>query len=113
MQADPLVYSGAFDTINTAFWDTVAGCYRSYTRAWVNRETRESAYRVRIIQSATSPDFIHWTAPVANVYADGDEDVHLYTNAALPCPGAEHIYLAFPCRFLEQQIGRASCRERV
>lgn len=103
MQNEPLVYPGAFDTINTAFWDTVAGCYRSYTRAWVNVETRDAHWRLRIIQSATSPDFIHWSAPVANEYADGVEDVQLYTNATLTCPGAEHLYLSFPCRFMERR----------
>ncbi len=50
-----------------------------------------------------SPDFIHWSQPVENVYADGLEDIHLYTNATLPFPGAEHIYLAFPNRFLERR----------
>jgi hypothetical protein len=103
MQDEPLVYSGAFDTINTGFWDAIAGCYRSYTRAWVNHETKDACHRVRIIQSATSPDFIHWSEPIANVYADGENDVHLYTNATLPCPGAEHLYVAFPCRIMERR----------
>lgn len=103
MQDAPLAYPGAFDTINTAFWDSVAGCYRSYTRAWVSLDRGDTRQRVRIIQSATSPDFIHWSPPVPNVYADGEDDVQLYTNATLPCPGAEHIYVAFPCRFMEQR----------
>jgi len=103
MRKAPLDYSGAFDTINTAFWDTVAGCYRSYTRVWINRETPEGLARIRCIQSAVSPDFIHWSNPVENEYADGENDVHLYTNAALPCPGAEHIYVAFPNRFMERR----------
>lgn len=103
MQEDPLDYPGAFDTVNTAFWDTVAGCYRSYTRSWINRETSEGRTRFRCIQSAVSPDFIQWSKPVENVYADGEQDIHLYTNATLPCPGAEHIYLAFPNRFMERR----------
>jgi|GEM_PF-782909 len=103
MQKEPLDYPGAFDTINTGFWDTVAGCYRSYTRAWINRDTQDTVCRVRIIQSATSPDFIHWSPPVPNEYTDGDLDVQLYTNATIPCPGAEHIYLSFPCRFMERR----------
>lgn len=103
MQEQPLDYSGAFDTVNTAFWDAVAGCYRSYTRVWINKETPEGVTRIRCIQSAVSPDFIHWSTPVENVYDDGEEDVHLYTNATLPCPGAEHLYLAFPNRFMERR----------
>ena len=27
---------GTFDTINTAFWDSMAGCYRSYTRMFAD-----------------------------------------------------------------------------
>jgi hypothetical protein len=103
LQESPLDYSGAFDTVNTAFWDAVTGCYRSYTRVWVNKATAEGTMRIRCIQSAMSPDFIHWSQPVENVYADGREDVHLYTNATLPCPGAEHLYLAFPNRFMERR----------
>jgi hypothetical protein len=103
MHPKPLNYSGAFDTINTAFWDATSACYRSYTRVWVNRETSEGLTRIRCIQSAISPDFLHWSTPVENTYADGQQDVHLYTNATLPCPGAEHIYLAFPNRFMERR----------
>ena len=103
MQEAPLDYPGAFDTVNTAFWDTVTGCYRSYTRSWINRETPEGRTRIRCIQSAVSPDFIRWSTPVENVYADGQQDIHLYTNATIPCPGAEHIYLSFPNRFMERR----------
>ncbi len=99
----PLKYSGAFDTVNTAFWDAVAGCYRSYTRVWVNRETAEGLTRIRCIQSAGSDDFIHWSEPVENRYADDEQDVQLYTNATLPCPGAEHIYLSFPNRYTQRR----------
>ncbi len=99
----PLEYPGAFDTVNTAFWDSIQECYRSYTRVWVNRETAAGMSRVRCIQSALSEDFVHWTAPVENVYADGEPDVQLYTNATLPCPGAEHLYLSFPNRYVQQR----------
>ena len=103
MREAPLEYSGAFDTVNTAFWDSVARCYRSYTRVWINRDTPEGLTRIRCIQSSVSPDFIHWSKPIENLYADGQDDVHLYTNATLPCPGAEHLYLAFPNRFMERR----------
>ena len=29
---------GTFDTVNTAFWDGEAGCYRCFTRYFVNLE---------------------------------------------------------------------------
>ena len=108
MQDAPLDLPGQFDTVNTSFWDAVARCYRCYTRSWHDRDTRRvlggwefaGANPVRAIQCATSPDFIHWSAPEQFEYADGDYATHLYTNAIVPCPGAEHIYLGFPNRFV-------------
>ena len=97
VQDDPLDHEGAFDSHNVAFWDEVTGCYRSYSRyfaeeAWPNG--------VRAIQSATSDDFIHWSTPQPNLYADGVPLEHFYTNATLRCPGAPHLFLSFPKRFV-------------
>jgi hypothetical protein len=39
LQEEPLNLSGQFDTVNTAFWDAVADCYRGYTRSWHDRDT--------------------------------------------------------------------------
>lgn len=90
-----LDYPGTFDTVTTAFWDTIIGRYRSYTRFFSGE--------VRAIETATSEDFIHWTTPEPLVYADGDYQMQLYTNAIQPCPGAEHIYVGFPNRFMERR----------
>jgi hypothetical protein len=104
---------GAFDTVNTAFWDTIAGCYRCYTRSWADPEAdfapTQNVRRgcIRAIQSSTSQDFIHWTRPVQNVYADGERTMQMYTNSILPCPGAEHIYVGFPNRYVEERKPRA------
>ena len=111
LQEAPLELPGQFDTVNTAFWDSVAGCYRCYTRSWHDRTTRRvlagwdfgGAQPVRAIQCATSPDFVHWSAPEQLQYADGDYGVHLYTNAIVPCPGAEHVYLGFPNRYVPER----------
>jgi len=125
LQKAPLELLGQFDTINTAFWDTLAGCYRCYTRRWYyldpttgrklsvdssrnqidvrNKENLRDAKFVRAIQHATSPDFIHWTEPELLQYADGKNATELYTNAIVPCPGAEHIYLGFPARFIGER----------
>jgi hypothetical protein len=111
MQDAPLNLTGQFDTVNTAFWDTVAGCYRCYTRSWHDLETRRvlegwnfgGARPIRAVQHASSPDFIHWSRPEQLEYADGDYGAHIYTNAILPCPGAEHIYLGFPNRFVPER----------
>ena len=111
----PVKMTGMFDTINTAFWDPVAECYRSFTR-YFDDPTPELATAahgvspngIRCIQSSTSPDFIHWSEPVPHVYRDGIRDMQLYTNATVPCPGAEHILLSFPMRYMEQRTAIAS-----
>jgi hypothetical protein len=104
--------SGTFDTINTVFWDSVTGCYRCFTRYFENMPSGTSTSDllgsepniIRAIQSSTSDDFIHWTEPIHHRYADGIETMQLYTNATVPCPGAEHIYLSFPMRYQEGRI---------
>ncbi len=111
LQDAPLDLPGQFDTVNTAFWDGVAGCYRCYTRSWHDRDTRRvlpgwdfaGARPIRAVQQATSTDFLHWSAPQQLKYADGDYATQLYTNAILPCPGAEHLYLGFPNRFVAER----------
>ena len=91
-----LDYPGEFDSVNTAFWDPAIGRYRSYTRYYQDS-------KVRAIQTATSEDFVHWTKPEPLRYADGDDRIQLYTNAIQQCPGAEHLYIGFPNRFMEQR----------
>ena len=111
----PVEMTGTFDTINMAFWDSVAGCYHCYTRyfeGWTEGTTGEGVVGprptvVRAIQSSTSPDFIHWTAAVPNRYEDAEAHTQLYTNSAQPCPGAEHIYIAFPNRYVQERVARA------
>jgi hypothetical protein len=111
MQEEPLELPGQFDTVNTAFWDNVTGCYRCFTRSWHDLESGrvlsgwdfKDSQPVRAIQQSTSEDFIHWTPPDQLRYVDGDNSVHLYTNAILPCPGAEHIYLGFPNRYVPER----------
>jgi hypothetical protein len=106
MHEGPLEMPGVFDTINTAFWDTESGCYRSFTRSWHDSENgfapieTTSPTCVRAIQSSTSKDFIHWTEPIQIRYDDAEKMTQMYTNSVLPCPGAEHIYLGFPNRYV-------------
>ena len=111
MQDEPLQMEGAFDTVNTAFWDSLAGCYRSFTRYfeyYTDETTTEDVLGpkptvVRAIQSSTSQDFIHWTEVVHHQYDDDFGDMQFYTNATIPCPGAEHIYLSFPNRYVQKR----------
>jgi len=90
----PVITKGAFDSMNMAFYDPSANLYRCYYREFKNG--------VRIIQSAVSDDFLHWSDPVPNDYGGAVSDrEHLYTNATRPIPGAEHMLVSFPMRFHE------------
>jgi len=114
MLPGPVEMPGAFDTVNTGFWDSVCGCYRSFTRYFEDfgPETQADDILgprptvVRAIQSSTSPDFVHWSPPRPHQYADAEDRMQLYTNSTVPCPGAEHIYLAFPNRYVQERILR-------
>ena len=92
----PLDVTGAFDSVNVALWDPHTKQYRLFSRYF--HQTPSGG--VRAIQSCSSEDFIHWTEPEPHVYPEDAPWEHFYTNATLPCPGAEQILLSFPMRFL-------------
>ena len=99
IQEGPLKVTGAFDSVNVPLWDPHAGCYRLFSRYF----DESPGARVRAIQSCSSEDFIHWSEPIAHVYEEGVELEHFYTNATSPCPGAEHVLVSFPMRFLPER----------
>jgi len=100
LQPEPVMTKGAFDSLNVALWDEQTKLYRCYSRHWAGGDYSG----VRAVQSSTSEDFLHWTDPVPNRHraSDGSEPPpeHFYTNATAPCPGAPHLYLSFPMRFV-------------
>lgn len=96
---EPVLTEGQFDSQNVPFYDTVAGVYRCYSRYWDENGRPTGDYvGVRAIQSSVSTDFARWSHPVPNLY-DTPAEEHFYTNATVPCPGAEHVLLSFPKRF--------------
>lgn len=111
MQEGPILQKGAFDSHNLAFWDPNRGEYLCYSRYFAstqepNIEAPEDAaiyLGIRAIQHSTSQDFRGWTRPEPNQYAAGVQLEHFYTNATLPCPGAEHMYVSFPMRFMPER----------
>jgi hypothetical protein len=107
LQAEPVITKGAFDSLNLAFWDAGAGRYRAYSRYFF----RGTHGGVRAIQHCESQDFVHWTEPQPNQYADGVPETQFYTNATLPCPGAPHQLLSFPMRFLPARKKIATMEE--
>ena len=94
IQEKPFSIPGGFDSLNVPFWDALQGCYRLFSRYG------DSVRHVRAVQSSQSDDFFHWTDPVQHEYADGAPWEQFYTNATVPCPGAEHVLLSFPMRFV-------------
>ncbi|RKN83750.1 hypothetical protein [Paenibacillus ginsengarvi] len=93
LREEPVMTDGAFDSQNIAFWDESTRQYRCYNRYF-------TADLVRGVQSAVSRDFVNWEPQRRNEYADGVPLEHFYTNATIVCPGAEHLYLSFPMRFV-------------
>ena len=112
MQKEELEMEGTFDTINTAFWDPHIDAYRSFTRffEYADADAVEvdllgaENTAIRCIQSSTSENFIDWTAPIPHAYSDSHSYTQLYTNATVPCPGAGHILLSFPNRYVQHRI---------
>ncbi len=100
MRKEPVMTKGAFDSLNLAFWDPLRAHYACYSRIFTNG--------VRAIQSSHSSDFLHWSDGVPNRYAAGVPIEHFYTNATLPCPGAEHLLVSFPKRFVPERKRVAS-----
>jgi hypothetical protein len=94
LQAAPVMTKGAFDSQNLAFWDDATGLYRAYFRDFHNG--------IRDIRSATSQDFLTWTAPETLQFPAGTPDEQLYTNGVSPYYRAPHLYLGFPTRYVER-----------
>jgi hypothetical protein len=92
IRPEPVMTQGAFDSLNLAFWDSARGRYTCYSRIF--------EHKVRAVQSVPSADFITWGEGVPNRYAADVPYEHFYTSATLPCPGAEHLLVAFPKRFV-------------
>jgi hypothetical protein len=107
LQAEPVITKGTFDSLNLAFWDPNAKCYRAYSRYF----DRGGSKGYRSIQNCQSSDFVHWDEPQPNHYADGVPKAHFYTNATFPCPGAPHHLLAFPMRFVPERKKIAEMKE--
>jgi hypothetical protein len=87
----PVITEGAFDSLNIAFWDKHRGRYVDFHRDFHDG--------LRDIKTCTSTDFANWSNPDWVEYS-GAPPQHLYTNAITPYPGAPHIYIGLPMRFV-------------
>lgn len=105
MFASPAVTGALLDSQNVMLYDAHAGMYRIYSRYHVPAP-QDAAHlgqgdRLRAIRHSESVDLVHWSQPAGNLYTNGAQTEHLYTNATVACPGAEHVLLSFPMRFVE------------
>ena len=98
MADNPVITEGYFDSQNLAFWDPHARIYRAYHRTFVDG--------VRAIMTQTSPNYRNWSRPMLLKYPAGTPREHLYTNTVTNYPGAEHILLGFPTRYLPNEKSR-------
>ncbi|MBI2431729.1 MAG: hypothetical protein HYV26_02535 [Candidatus Hydrogenedentes bacterium] len=94
-QDTPVLAEGAFDSHNVAFWSEHEQLYLCYFRTW----TETSFGGFRTVSRGTSPDFVHWTAPVKMEFGDTPME-HLYTNETAPYFRAPHLYVAIAARFM-------------
>jgi len=83
----------AFDSQNVSFWSEAERLYVCYFRTWLSRHGA-----LRTISRATSPDFVHWSEPVAMEPNLPGE--HLYTSQTHPYFRAPHLYIALPTEIL-------------
>jgi hypothetical protein len=112
-------WSHAFDSQNVSFWSEAENQYVCYFRTWAPQsgppqanpsatsENKEAGHKgsLRSISRTTSPDFIHWSKPVAmNPNLPGE---HLYTNQTTPYFRAPHLYIAMPTRYTAGRLGAA------
>jgi hypothetical protein len=89
----PILTDGAFDSQNTAFWDSTRNEYRAYWRAFVDS--------VRAIRTGTSKDFIHWKTQSDLKYKDTLTQ-QMYTNGIIPYYRAPQIFVGFPARYIDR-----------
>jgi hypothetical protein len=91
LQKDGVIKIGKFDSQNVAFWSESEKYYVCYFRTLNNG--------FRSVSRTTSPDFIHWSDPVAMTFGDTPLE-HLYTQQTSPYFRAPHIYIAIGGRLM-------------
>jgi hypothetical protein len=106
MSKEAVIVDGMMDSQNLAFWDPVQKCYYAYYRDFKNKKGDTKKYtkqqfslRDRDVRVATSQDFVHWTA---GQWVDWQPErmTQLYTSQTQLYPGAEHLRIGFPMRYI-------------
>ena len=90
---DALCEPGKFDSLNTVFWDGLAGEYKVYYR--------ENDNEFRKVCLLTSKDFVRWEKK-GELLFDDDVKAQLYTNNVMRYPNAPHVFIGMPVRYTER-----------
>lgn len=109
---------GAFDSLNSMYYDEEEGIYRGFMRGFhlagdlegndpmdekpLLLPDTERNERVRDVRYIESKDFITWSRPKLLNFGD-KEDIPLYTNCVSHYPRAPHIQVGFPTRYIERR----------
>lgn len=120
MQKGPVILDGMLDSQNLAFWDPVQKRYYAYYRDFKNKKgdarkynsKQDYSYMDRDVKVATSKDFINWTN---GEWIDWrpDRGTQLYTSQIQLYPGAEHIRIGFPMRYVIDRGLYSELNERI
>lgn len=95
----PVVTKGAFDSHNTAFWDSARDRYVMYTRYFSKGQFKG----LRSIAVSYSPDFVKWSEPIPLSYPDSQPQ-QMYTNQIAPYYRAPHVLFGFPTRYTARPL---------
>ncbi|MSU72570.1 MAG: hypothetical protein EXS43_09540 [Opitutus sp.] len=90
----PVITKGAFDSQNTASWDSEIRKYRAYIRDFHDG--------LRDIRLAFSDDFLTWTTPEMLRVAPPVAKEQFYINGIARYDRAPHLFLGFPVRYVER-----------
>ena len=93
-QDESIIHEGSFDSQNVAFWDSRLEKYVCYYR-----DGRDGK---RAVKRTVSSDFLNWTSGEWVEYP-GKPLEQFYTNAILPYPRSENLYIGFPMRFVPER----------
>lgn len=119
MQEEAVIVDGMMDSQNLAFWDPVQECYYAYYRDFKNKKGDTRKYtkqqfslRDRDVRFATSKDFVHWTD---GQWIDWQPDrmTQLYTSQTQLYPGAPHVRIGFPMRYIPNRGIFSELNERI
>ncbi len=100
-QPEPILTNGAFDSLNTIFYDGIHNRYVANSRFF---QQMENGMVVRAIQRHLSQDAVHWADPEPLDYGPDAPYIELYTNGIHPYVNNPTVYIGLPKRFISNRV---------